>query len=175
MPISKKLNTLLNEQVGHELAASHQYVAIATYFEQAALQTMARHYYTQALEERDHAMRLVKLILDSDAVLKIPAVPAPKMGFKSSLEAVQVALDGEARVTAQINALQDQAMADKDHLSRNALEWFVNEQREEMTSASTLVAMVKRAGEGGMFFVEAFLKDGGLAQPGEGGGAEGAA
>lgn len=164
MMISKKLNTMLNEQVGHELAASHQYVAIATYFEQAALPTLAKHYYAQALEERDHAMRLVKLVLDSDGVLKIPAVPAPKMGFKSSLEAVQLALASETKVTAQINALQNQAIADKDHLSRNALEWFVNEQREEMSSASTLVAMVKRAGEGGMFFVEAFLKEGGLAE-----------
>jgi ferritin len=168
MMISKKLNTMLNEQVGHELAASHQYVAIATYFEQSALPTLAKHYYAQALEERDHAMRLVKLVLDSDGVLKIPAVPAPKMGFKNSLEAVQLALASETKVTAQINALQNQAIADKDHLSRNALEWFVNEQREEMSSASTLVAMVKRAGEGGMFFVEAFLKEGGLADSEDG-------
>ncbi|MBI2407706.1 MAG: ferritin [Gemmatimonadetes bacterium] len=174
MMISKKLNTLLNEQVGHELSASHQYVAIATYFDQAALPTMAKHYYAQALEERDHAMRLVKHVLDSDGELKIPSVPAPKMGFKNSLEAVQLALAGELQVTAQINALVDQAIADKDHLSKNALEWFVNEQREEVTSATTLVQMVKRAGEGGMFFVEAFLKDGGLAEA-EGAGGEGAA
>jgi ferritin len=174
MMISKKLNTLLNEQVGHELAASHQYVAIATFFDQAALPTLAKHYYAQALEERDHAMRLVKHVLDSDGELKIPSVPAPKMGFKNSLEAVQLALTSELKVTAQINALVDQAIADKDHLSKNALEWFVNEQREEVTSASTLVQMVKRAGEGGMFFVEAFLKEGGLAEAaGEGG--EGAA
>ncbi len=175
MLISKKLNTGLNDQVGHELFASHQYVAIATYFEQAALLTLAKHYYAQGLEERDHAMRLVKLILDSDGDLKIPAVPAPKMGFKSSLEAVQLALTSELRVTAQINALQDQAIADKDHLSRNALEWFVNEQREEVTSASTLVQMVKRAGESGMFFVEQFLKGGGLAEADGGEGGEGAA
>ena len=169
MLISKKLNTLLCEQVGHELSASHQYVAIATYFDQAALPTMGKHYYAQALEEREHAMRLVKIVLDSDGVLKIPAVPAPKMEFKNSLEAVQVALDGELRVTAQINGLVDQAIADKDHLSRNALEWFVNEQREEVSSATTLVHMVKRAGESGMFFVETFLKEGGLAENGEGG------
>ncbi len=168
MMISKKLNTLLNEQIGHELAASHQYVAIATYFDQAALPVMAKHYYAQALEERDHAMRLVKLVLDSDGDLKIPAVPAPKMEFKNSLEAVQLALASELKVTAQISALVDQAIADKDHLSKNALEWFVNEQREEVTSATTLVQMTKRAGESGMFFVENFLQSGGLAE-GEGG------
>lgn len=171
MMISKKLNSMLNAQVGNELAASHQYVAIATYFDQEGLPTLAKHYYAQALEERDHAMRLVKIVLDADAELKIPAVPAPKMGFKAALEAVKLALESELKVTAQINALMDQAIADKDHLSKNALEWFVNEQREEVTTADTLVRMVKRAGEAGLFHVEAFLRDGGLQAEGNGEGA----
>ncbi len=173
--ISKKLNTMLNDQVGNELAASHQYVAIATFFDQAALPVLAKHYYAQALEERDHAMRLVKIVLDMDGTLKIPAVPAPQMAFKDSLAAVKLALDSEVRVTAQINALVDQAVVDKDHLIKHALDWFVNEQREELTSATTLVQMVKRAGEGGMFFVETFIKDGGLAEPAAGAGGEGGA
>jgi ferritin len=118
-------------------------------------------------------MRLVKHVLDSDGELKIPSVPAPKMGFKNSLEAVQQALTSELKVTAQINALVDQAIADKDHLSKNALEWFVNEQREEVTSASLLVQMVKRAGENNLFFVENFIAQGGMAE-GEGEGGEGA-
>ncbi|MBM3907155.1 MAG: ferritin [Gemmatimonadetes bacterium] len=168
MMLSKKLNSLLNAQVGHELAASHQYVAIATYFDREGLPALAKHYYAQGLEERDHAMRLVRHVLDSDGDLKIPAVPAPKMAFKTALEAVKLALESEMRVTAQINALVDQAVTDKDHLSRNALEWFVNEQREEVSSASLLVAMVKRAGEANLFFVENFVAQGGMAE-GEGG------
>ena len=171
MMISKKLNSLLNAQVGHELSASHQYVGIAAYFEQEGLPTLSKHYYKQALEERDHALRLVKLVLDSDGELQIPAVPAPKMDFKAALDAVKLALESELRVTAQINALVDQAISDKDHLSKNALEWFVNEQREEVTSATLLVQMVKRAGEGGLFHVENFLQQGGLAGA-EGGAAE---
>lgn len=167
--ISKKLNALLNEQIGHELAASHQYVAIAAYFDQAALPVLGKHYTAQALEERDHAMRLLKIVLDMDGELKIPAIPAPKMAFKDSLAAVQLALESEIRVTNQINALVDQAIADKHHLIKNALDWFVNEQREELTSAGTLVQMVKRAGESGMFHVETFIKEGGLAEGGEGG------
>lgn len=175
MMLSKKLNAMLNDQVGNELFASHQYIAIATHFDQAALPVLAKHYHAQALEERQHAMRLAKLVLDLDGELKIPAIPAPKMNFKNSLEAVQLALESEQRVTAQINALMDQAIVDKNHAAKHELEWFVNEQREEITSATTLVQMVKRAGEGGMFFVETFLKDGGLAEAeGEGGEGEGA-
>jgi len=163
MMISKQMNTALNAQVGNELAASNQYVVIAAYFDGEGLPTLAKHYFNQASEERDHAMRFVRLVLDSGGDLKIPTIPAPKTGFKSALEAVKLALDSELMVTKQINDIVDLAIKDKDHLSKNALEWFVNEQREEVSTADTLVRMVKRAGEPGLFHVEAFLMSGGLA------------
>lgn len=170
--MSNKLADGINAQVGNELGASHQYIAIATYFDEEGLPALAQHFYKQSLEERDHAMRFVKMLLEASAAVKIPAVPAPKSGFKNAAEAVKLALDSEKRVTAQINALMDQAIADKDHGNKNALEWFVNEQREEMSSMDTLLRMVKRAGESGLFFVENFLLQGGLAA--EGAGKEGA-
>ncbi|MHB1097057.1 MAG: ferritin [Gemmatimonadaceae bacterium] len=170
--MSNKLAAGINAQVGNELLASHQYIAIATYFDEEGLPALAQHFYKQSLEERDHAMRFVKMLLEASAAVKIPAVPAPKTGFKSAAEAVKLALDSEMRVTAQINALMDQAIADKDHGNKNALEWFVNEQREEMSSMDTLLRMVKRAGESGLFFVENFLLQGGLAE--EAAGKEGA-
>ncbi len=170
--MSNKLAAGVNAQVGNELLASHQYIAIATYFDEEGLPALAQHFYKQSLEERDHAMRFVKMLLEASAAVKIPAVPAPKTGFKSAAEAVKLALDSEMRVTAQINALMDQAIVDKDHGNKNALEWFVNEQREEMSSMDTLLRMVKRAGESGLFFVENFLLQGGLA--GEEAGKEGA-
>lgn len=165
--MSNKLAVGVNAQVGNELGASHQYIAIATYFDEEGLPALAQHFYKQSLEERDHAMRFVKMLLEAGAAVKIPAIPAPKSGFKNAAEAVKLALDSEMRVTAQINALMDQAIADKDHGNKNALEWFVNEQREEMSSMDTLLRMVKRAGESGLFFVENFLLQGGLSAEGE--------
>jgi len=162
--ISKKLSAAINAQVGNELGASHQYIAVATFFDQEGLPALAQHFYKQSLEERDHAMRFVKLLLDAGADVKIPAIVAPKTGFTNAAEAVKLALDSEIKVTAQINALMDQAITDKDHGSKNALEWFVNEQREEMSSMDTLLRMVKRAGEHGLFFVENFLLQGGLSE-----------
>jgi len=170
--ISKKLTNAINAQVGNELGASHQYIAIATYFDAEGLPTLAQHFYKQSLEERDHAMRFVKLLLDAGGEVQVPAIPAPKTGFKSAADAVKLALESEIRVTGQINALMDQAIADKDHGNKYALEWFVNEQREEMASMDTLLRMVKRAGESGLFFVENFLLQGGLSEAGEGKDAE---
>ncbi len=162
--ISKKLTTGVNAQVGNELGASHQYIAIATYFDAEGLPALAQHFYKQSLEERDHAMRFVRLLLDAGADVRVPSIAAPKTGFKNAADAVKLALDSEIRVTGQINALMDQAIADKDHGNKNALEWFVNEQREEMASMDTLLRMVKRAGESGLFFVENFLLQGGLSE-----------
>jgi ferritin len=173
MLISKQMQAAMNAQIGHELAASNQYVAIACYFDGEGLQQLGKHYFKQAAEERDHAMRFVRFLMDAGADVAIPAVPAPRAKFKDSLDAVKLALDSEMRVTKQINALVDIAVKDKDHLSKNALEWFVNEQREEVASADTLLRMVKRAGEPGLFFVENFLLQGGLA--GEGADADAAA
>lgn len=166
MMISKQMNAALNEQVGNELAASNQYVSIAGYFDAEGLTTLAAHFFKQASEERDHAMRFVRYILDAGGELKIPEIPSPRATFKSSADAVKLALDSEMKVTKQINEIVDIAIKDRDHLSKNALEWFVNEQREEVSSMDTLLRMVKRAGEPGMFFVENFLLQGGLSETG---------
>jgi bacterioferritin B len=163
MLIGKKLNAAINTQVGNELGASHQYVQVAAYFDSEALPVLAAHFYKQADEERMHAMKLAKYVVDAGGDLKIPAIVAPRTGFKNALEAVTLSLTSELKVTAQINDLVNIAIAEKDHLAKQMLDWFVNEQLEEVSSMDTLVRMVKRAGESGLFHVERFLKDGGLA------------
>ena len=157
MLISADVNTALNEQIGHEFAASVQYVAIAAHFDCEGLPQLARHFYRQAVEERDHAMRFVKYIVDADGRVEIPAIPAPRARFASAEEAVQLSLDNEMTVTKQINALMDLAIKRNDHITRNFLEWFINEQLEEVSSMDTLLRMIRRAGETGLLFVESYL------------------
>ena len=157
MLLSGELNTALNAQVGHEFGASLQYVAIAAYFDHDNLPVLARHFYQQAAEERDHAMRFVKFIVDTDGKLAIPAIPAPRSEFSSAQEAVQLSLDWERTVTQQINALMDRAITENNHLARNFLEWFIGEQLEEMASMETLLGMVRRAGDAGLLLVESHL------------------
>lgn len=162
MQISTKVAALLNEQVGNELAASNQYLAIAAHFDGEGLPALAKHFFRQSAEERAHALRFVRYILDAGAPLRIAAIPVPVATFRDTAAAVKLALDSEIRVTKQINQIVDVAVKEGDHLTKNAMEWFVNEQREEVSSMDTLLRMVKRAGEPGMFFVENFLLQGGL-------------
>jgi len=53
--------------------------------------------------------------------------------------------------------LVDLAISESDHISRNFLQWFVNEQLEEVSSMDQLLSIVRRAGESGLLFVEDYL------------------
>lgn len=172
MPISEDMNRAINNQVGHEFAAMLQYVAIATYFDGEGLPVLARHFYRQAEEEREHAMRFVRYLIDAGGEVAIPAIPAAQSIFRSAEAAVQLSLDRELTVTGQINALMDRAIGEHDHTTRNALEWFVEEQLEEVSSMETLLRMVQRAGETGLLFVEHYLVQGQPAHDAESAGEE---
>jgi ferritin len=160
MLISKPMNAALNAQVGHEFGASLQYVQIATYFDREGLPTLANHFYKQSEEEREHAMKFVRFIADAAGEVAIPAIPAPQSTFKSAEEAVRKSVDWEVSVTKQINGLMDLAIKDNDHITRNFLNWFMEEQLEEVSSMETLLSMVRRAGESGLLFVESYLAQG---------------
>ncbi|WP_435022228.1 ferritin [Tundrisphaera sp. TA3] len=156
MLISGNLNALLNTQIGHELGNSHQYIAIASYFDSEDLFGLAKIFYKQAEEEREHAMKIVKFIHDSGGKVAIPDVPAPRNEFISAEDAAQLALDSEIRTTKQIYDLVDAAAAEKCHVMSTFLQWFVTEQLEEVASAETRLAVIRRAGPIVMM-VEAYL------------------
>ena len=157
MITSPQMNAALNEQIGNEFGASLQYVAIASYFACESLPELAAHFYLQAEEERQHAMRFVRYMVDAGGEVDIPAIPAARSRFGTAEEAVQKALDGERAVTQQITALVDRAIKETDHITHNALQWFVTEQLQELSSMETLLRIVQRAGEQGLLHVEEHL------------------
>ncbi|MCF7708811.1 MAG: ferritin [Verrucomicrobia bacterium] len=157
MLISKELNKAINAQVGNEFGASLQYIAIASYFEEDGLPALAAHFFNQADEERAHAMKFVRYILEAGGHVTIPEIKAPKCEFNSAEEAVQLSLDWEKDVTNQINQLMDMAAKEPDYAAQAMLEWFVTEQLEEVSSMDFLLKMVKRAGEQNLLYVEHFL------------------
>ncbi len=175
MLISKKMNDALNTQVGNEFGASLQYVSIGCYFGKEGLPELSAHFMRQADEERMHALKLAQYVVDAGGQVAIPAIPAPKSELKSAEDAVKLSLEWEMTVTKQINGLVDLAIAESDHISRNFLQWFVNEQLEEVSSMDQLLSIVRRAGESGLLFVEDYLARRGaptVASAGDGGGGE---
>jgi ferritin len=147
MLISEVLNAAMNTQIGNELGNSNQYIAIASYFESEGLSLLAKIYFNQATEERDHAMRFVKFVLDAGGKVVVPAIN-------------ELAFDSEARTTQQIYHLVDLAVAEKNHIASNFLQWFVSEQLEEMASSEKRLTVIKRSGPN-VLMVEAYLAHGG--------------
>jgi ferritin len=146
----------LNEQVGHEFGASQQYVAIAVHYDAQTLPRLAAHFYRQAVEERNHALMIVQYLLDADERVAIPGVPAPKTEFADVVEPVRLALEQEKRVTEQISELAKLARSEGDLVGEQFLHWFLQEQREEVSSMGALLTVVERSRENVML-IEDFL------------------
>jgi ferritin len=146
----------LNEQIGHEFAASQQYVAVAVYYDEQTLRQLANHFYRQAVEERNHAMIIVQYLLDSEQPVMIPGVAAPKTSFGDAVEPVALALEQERRVTEQIVELVKLAREEGELVGEQFLHWFLQEQREEVASMTELLNVVER-GRDNLLLVEEYL------------------
>src|ERR1700752_2721041 len=146
----------LNEQIGYEFAASQQYVAIAVHYDAQTLPRLAAHFYRQAVEERNHAMMIVQYLLDADERVEIPGVAAPQTGFGDVVEPVRLALEQEKRVTEQISDLAKLARSEGDLVGEQFLHWFLQEQREEVSSMGALLTVVELSKDNVML-IEDFL------------------
>lgn len=147
MLTSQKIINAINEQIGYEFSASIQYFAISAYFASEALPQLAGHFLKQAEEEKGHALRFMKYVVDAGGCVEIPAIDAPESKFKNPEKAVKLSYDQEVHVTKQINALVDLARKENDHITVNFLQWFLTEQLEEVSSMDNLLKIVQRAGD----------------------------
>ena len=134
----------LNAQIGNELGAHNQYLAVAVHFDALTMPRMAAFFYGQALEERDHAMMMVQYLLDTDADVTMPGVEAPENAFADVVAPIELALEQEKRVTEQINSLLRIAREENDFASEQFMQWFIKEQVEEVATMSDLLAVVTR-------------------------------
>jgi bacterioferritin B len=137
----------LNEQIAYEFGASQQYVAIAIWYDAQTLPQLAAHFYRQALEERNHAMMIVQYLLDAGETVATPAVAKPQNDFSDPVAPVRLALEQERTVTEQISRLAALADEEDELVGGEFLNWFLKEQREEVASMSSLLAIVERAGD----------------------------
>ena len=147
MLTSQKVIDAINEQIGYEFSASLQYFAIAAHFASEALPQLSQHFFKQAEEEKGHALRFIKYVVDAGGCVVIPAIDAPKSNFKTPKDAVKLSLDQEVKVTHQINALVELARSKNDYITINFLQWFLTEQLEEVSSMDNLLKIVQRAGD----------------------------
>ncbi|GGS18354.1 MULTISPECIES: ferritin [Actinokineospora] len=154
--MTTKFHRLLQAQIRNEFTASQQYVALAVWFDSQDLPRLARHFYRQSLEERNHAMMIVQYLIDQDIPVTIPGVDEVRNEFSEPAELVALALQQERGVTDDVIALAKVARDEDDYAGEQFMQWFLKEQVEEVAQMTTLLNVVKRA-EGNLFHVEDYL------------------
>ncbi|MEY7970473.1 ferritin [Saccharomonospora xinjiangensis] len=151
-----KFYELLQAQIRNEFHAAQQYVAVAVWFDGKDLPQLAKHFYQQSLEERNHAMALVQYLLDTGHHVEIPDVPEVRNDFSDIREPIVLALEQEREVEADFKQLAKAARDEDDFTGEQFVQWFLKEQVEEIASMNRLLNVVDMA-KGNVFDVEQFL------------------
>ena len=138
---------LLGAQIKNEFAASQQYAAVAVWFARQDLPQLARYFYRQSLEERNHAMMMVQYMLDRDIPVTIPGIDPVRNDFATAIDPIALALAQEKQVTADIEALFTAARSEGNPIGEQFMLWFLKEQVEEVASMTTLLNVAERAGQ----------------------------
>jgi ferritin len=140
--LTSEIETAMNRQIGAELASAHLYLAMSAYCEAESLPGSAHWFRIQADEERAHAMRFFRHVVDRGGRVRLEGLDAPPAAFGSPREALERALEHEREVTSMIDALYALAVRHDDYASQVFLQWFVQEQVEEEKQVSELVRIL---------------------------------
>jgi ferritin len=156
---SERFAAALNDQVGREFAAAHQYVSIGTHYEDQTFPRLAEFFYEQAEEERGHAMKMVKYMIDTKCNVDLGTIAAPANHFSNHIDPIKLALDQERQVTVHISELFAIARETKDYQSEQFVEWFLQEQVEEESTMEDLLAVAERTREIPMLLEEYLARE----------------
>lgn len=141
----------LTRQLNQELGAAQGYLAMSLWCTDRYLPGFAEYFKKQEAEERVHAAKFMKHLLDRDLQPALAALPAPPQEFDSLLALAQQAQQMERTNTKGIHAAYEAALAAKDYPAQVLLHWFINEQVEEEAWTNEMVDRVRAAScAGGM-------------------------
>ena len=157
--IGKKMAEALNAQMNAEFYNSRLYLSMATYFHSINMDGAMKWMEAQAREETDHAIKLYEHLKERNARLLLSAIDAPPTEWDSPLAAFEAAYGHECGVAARFDELMALATQEKDDATAGVLQWFVDEQVEEMASTDAVVQKLKMAQDapGGLPMVDRLL------------------
>ena len=150
MKMSKELEKLFNDQITLELEASTVYRQLAIEVDAQDLPGMAAWLRHQADEEIVHANKFIDHVVDRDGHPSIGAIRAPQVDKSASpADVFAAALGHEQRVSESIRELYRTGEAEGDLDSRPLLNWFLEEQIEEESTVSEILAQIRMVGDDG--------------------------
>ncbi|NOR86872.1 MAG: ferritin [Bacteroidales bacterium] len=151
--MKEKVIETINFQIKAEEESSRLYFAMANWCDANGFAGSAAYLYEHANEERMHMVKLVNYLNERGAVVKTQALEQPQNNWASIKDVFKDVLSHEEMVTGLINNLFEVCMDEKDYLTSNFLQWYIQEQVEEEASARSVLDQLELASssQGGMF------------------------
>ena len=137
--LSKKMEEILNLQVGKEAYASALYLAMASWAENKGYEGISEWFYAQSEEERVHMLKFLRYVNERGGHGVVPLVDQPPVEFKDVKSVFDASLEHEQMVTRSINEIVGLALEEKDFTTHNWIQWFVEEQLEEESSVQRII------------------------------------
>jgi ferritin len=147
--LNERIEEAINEQINAEFYSSYLYLSMSAYFDSIDLPGFAKWMIAQAQEEISHGMKMYKFIQERGGTVTLKPIKGPQTTWESPLAIFEAAYAHEQLVTGLINDLVNLAIEEKDHASKNFLDWFIDEQVEEEASAIEVVQQLKMIGDNG--------------------------
>ncbi len=147
----------MNEQIMKEEHSSRLYLAMASWCERNGYQGAAQWLFAQAEEERMHMLKLVHFLSDRGGTVVYSSMETLETdGYKSLHDIFQRVLKHEEYISQSINDVYAVCNTNKDYTSAHFLQWYINEQIEEESTARAILDKIKLAGthEGGLFMID---------------------
>jgi ferritin len=153
---NEKILKALNQQLNLELSSSYEYLGISAFFESANLSGFATWMRIQSQEETTHASKIFDYILQTGGKVELEQINAPSFVYKTPKDVFELTYKHEQKVTASINNLVGLAIDAKDYATNNFLQWFVNEQVEEESTALKILERIKMIedSKGGLLYLD---------------------
>ena len=154
--LSKKIESLLNQQVELEADSSQYYLAMASWAEVKGLEGISQFMYRHSDEERMHMLKLVRYVNERGGHAVISELRAPKTQYSTFQQLFKELYEHEIAVSESINDLVHITLEEKDYATHNFLQWYVSEQIEEEALARTILDKINLIGndKGGLYLFD---------------------
>ena len=141
--MSEKLSKMLVEQLAHELKNFNLYKTFAIYFKVEGIDKLSEYFNKRADEEMLHHEWVLTYLTDADIKFEYPEIPSNNITIKNMLDPFVLTVDREIETTDLIYKIYEEAISEKDYMTKIWLErpLLLEQIEEENTSRAAVRIM----------------------------------
>ncbi len=144
--LTPKMELEMNKQINAEYWSAYLYLSMSAYCDKSGFPGCANWMRVQYQEEISHALKFFDYVIERGGEVKLQPIQEVPHDWKNIVEIFEETLAHEQKVTALINNLMDVAIDEKDHAAKSFLQWYVDEQVEEESTAQEIIDQLKMVG-----------------------------